>query len=277
MAELDAAAAFDRISSVYDATRSPIDPETMDAIARHFTGRGISKILEVGVGTGRIALPLLERRFSVVGVDASAGMLARARAKGVPALVRGTAYRLPFRDGAVDATLFVHVLHVLDEPEAALREACRVGRSGATALVRPPLESGTDRVERNDFAPDRLVAEILAREGHPLPRRRGGPRVREGRLLRSLPPDELEIVSDRTVTEPLAERLAFIGARASRHFLDVPPELLARAVAEARERIGERTVTYRHVEALATWNRPPATRASTAEPLGPTSAGGPGG
>lgn len=262
MPELDPPAAFDRISPVYDATRAPIDAPTMDAIARHLASRGIASVLEVGVGTGRIAVPLLERRFAVVGLDASSGMLARARAKGVPALVRGTAYALPFRDRAVDATLFVHVLHLLDDPRAALREACRVGRAGATALVHPPREGGPDATDREERGADRLVREILAREGHPLPPPTGGPWRGEARLLGRLPPDRLETVSDRTVTQPLSERLRFIAAGASRHFLDVPPALLARAVAEARERLGDREITFRRVEALATWERPPEDDAS---------------
>lgn len=38
-------------------------------------------ILELGVGTGRLALPLAERGFSVVGVDIAPAMLAQAAAK----------------------------------------------------------------------------------------------------------------------------------------------------------------------------------------------------
>jgi len=256
--ELGAVAAFEEISPVYDATRSPPPAATMDAVAADLRSRGISSLIEIGVGTGRIAAPLLERGFSLVGLDGAKGMLAHARSKGVTRLVRGDAYRLPFRDAAVDSTLFVHVLQLLDDPGAALREACRVGRLGATALVHPPLDRAPDAFEGGEDDPRRIVREFLEREGHPVPKGGGGPRVAEARILRAIPPDRLEIVSDRMVTEPVARRLEMIERRASRHFLDVPPELLARAAAEARAKIGDRTHTYREVEAVATWHRPPS-------------------
>ncbi|MEX2080546.1 MAG: class I SAM-dependent methyltransferase [Dehalococcoidia bacterium] len=46
-----------------------------------FAGRTDRPVLEVGTGTGRIALELARRGHEVVGVDPSAAMLARARAK----------------------------------------------------------------------------------------------------------------------------------------------------------------------------------------------------
>jgi ubiquinone/menaquinone biosynthesis C-methylase UbiE len=259
MTEPDVVAAFTQISPVYDATRAPLDDATIDTIAAKLHERNIVSVLEVGVGTGRIARPMSERGFEITGVDASPGMLAKARAKGVGRLVRGNAYQLPFRPGSVDTTLFVHVLHLLDDPVAALQEACRVGRQGATALVRPPRDDTESSGPKSENGPRRVVAEILAREGYPVPRRpgTGGPRRQESRLLRAVPPDRLEIVADRTETEPLARRLDMIEMGAARNFLDIPSEILRRAVAEARTQLGDRTVTYRRVEALATWSRAP--------------------
>lgn len=249
---------FDRLSDVYDATRSPPDAALADAIVAGLRHRAIASVLEIGVGTGRIAGPLEERGVGVVGVDASANMLAKARAKRLSNLVRGDAYHLPFRDGSVDATLFVHVLHMLDEPVAALREACRVGRRGALALVRPPGEPRAEAGREEERGPDRLVSEILSEQGYPVAATGGfGPRRGEARLLERAPPDHLEILSDRVVTERVAERLDFIGRGASRRFLDVPPAALASAVEEARRRVGERTVTFRWIEALASWSRAP--------------------
>jgi SAM-dependent methyltransferase len=250
---------FDQISPVYDSTRAPLADATVDAIARSLHDRAVQSILEIGVGTGRIAVPLTERGFDLTGVDASPGMLAHARAKGVARLVRGNAYVLPVRDLAVDTTLFVHVLHLLDDPVAALREACRVGRQGATALVHTPDREGADPPEGSGRDPRRIVSEIVAREGYPVPagRGEGGPRRREARLLKAIPPDRLEVVSDEEVTEPLSKRLDMIERRAARGFLHVPPEVLHRAVAEARAKVADRTLTFRRVEALATWSRPP--------------------
>jgi SAM-dependent methyltransferase len=250
---------FDEISVVYDATREPLDESTLDSVFRYLARDGVSSLLEVGVGTGRIAAPLGERGLAVTGLDASRGMLDRARAKGVPRLVRGSAYALPFRERAFDAALFVHVLHLLQDPGAALREAGRVSRCGAVALVRPTRPGKRDPVEGTEIDPRRIIYDHLRREGYEMPSGGGGPRTREAALLQKIPPDRLEVITDREVTEPLARRIDMLEQRGSRHVLHVPPDALRRAAAEARARIGERTVTYRRVEALATWAHVPST------------------
>jgi SAM-dependent methyltransferase len=70
----------ERIAEVYD--QWPGLPQNTDAavdcLAR-LAGRG--PILELGIGTGRIALPLTQRGLSVHGVDASPAMVAQLRAK----------------------------------------------------------------------------------------------------------------------------------------------------------------------------------------------------
>ena len=62
-------------------------------------------ILELGCGTGRVALPLARRGSRVVGIDRSASMLARARTRVTRAklhssiqLIRGDIRHLPFPD-----------------------------------------------------------------------------------------------------------------------------------------------------------------------------------
>jgi SAM-dependent methyltransferase len=253
-----AAQEFDEISPQYDATREPLPGETIQKIAATLSERGVRSLLEVGVGTGRIARPLGDAGLRVTGVDASRGMLARARAKGIPRLVRGSAYHLPFLNSAFDGAIFVHVLHVLDDPRRAIGEASRVGRLGAFALVRPPR--GADEPGRGEFREARrVVSRILGEQGYPVPARAaGGPPRRERELLAQFPPDELVVVTDRTVTEPAARSLDMIARGASRHLLHVPRDVLARAVESAREEIGDRTVTYRRVEAIASWRAVPA-------------------
>jgi ubiquinone/menaquinone biosynthesis C-methylase UbiE len=253
----EVADAFDQISLVYDATRDPLSPATVDSMAAQLKARGIRTILEVGVGTGRIAQPLAQRGFEVTGVDASRRMLAVARSKGLVRLVQGDALRLPFGDRAFDTTLFVHVLHLLDDAPSALDEGVRVGRLGATGLVHPAWPDHPDPVEGTDRDPRRIVYRYLAREGYPVPDRGGGPRTRERALLARLPPDSLVVVSDREVTEPLARRIDMLERRGSRHTLSVPPDVLQRAAAAARAEVGDRTMTYRRVEALANWSKGP--------------------
>ena len=85
---------FDRAADVYDTTRRAARPEAIDALAEELSD--CSSVLELGVGTGRLAVPLMERGFRVVGVDLSRKMLDQGRAKGLERLVLGDVCRLPF-------------------------------------------------------------------------------------------------------------------------------------------------------------------------------------
>src|SRR5499426_1043735 len=70
----------ERIAEVYD--QSPTLPATGERAVEFLAaagGRG--PILELGIGTGRLALPLANRGFEVHGIDASPAMVARLRAK----------------------------------------------------------------------------------------------------------------------------------------------------------------------------------------------------
>jgi len=254
MATVRSAAEFDEIAEVYDSTREPLEPAVVDTIATTLRSWGVHSLLEVGVGTGRVGGPLGDRGFDVTGLDASKRMLVRARAKGLSRLVLGSAYRLPFPDERFDAALFVHVLHVLEEPGPALSEASRVAGLGVAALVRPP--TALEDTGPHGWSARRLVIDSLRKDGVPVPdRARGGPPVRERQLLTQFPPDRLVTVSEEDVTEPLSHQLALFEQRASRWTLHVPPEKLARAVAEARLAVGDQTHTYHHVRALAWWAR----------------------
>lgn len=243
---------FDSLSAVYDETREPLDTSTISGLREFLLEHRWSAVLEVGVGTGRVARPLVDLGIRVVGVDGSRGMLARAASKGLPCLVRGDACRLPFLDRSFDVCLFVHVLHVLEHPDVGLREAQRVGRGGALAVLDlPPKNGPTEGTPEEE--PRRIVREILAEEGFP-DLLRSGPRAKEQEILRGNPPSEIRVLSDREITEPLAKRLDLIGKRAYRQVLRVPPEVLERAVAAARKRVGARRVTYRRTEAVVWWD-----------------------
>jgi SAM-dependent methyltransferase len=72
----------DRIAAVYDdrtARDGRFDtPEAVEFLAQ-LAGPG--PVLELGIGTGRLALPLVGRGLDVHGIDASQAMVARLRAK----------------------------------------------------------------------------------------------------------------------------------------------------------------------------------------------------
>lgn len=127
---------FDRAVDYYDRTRalSPATEASMvEAVSAELRGRG--RVLEIGVGTGRIALPLRAAGADVVGVDISLGMLERLAAKGSAPVVAGDATRLPFRDASFGAALAVHVLHLIPAWRDAAAELLRVVYPGGVLLV----------------------------------------------------------------------------------------------------------------------------------------------
>ncbi|HYA58042.1 MAG TPA: class I SAM-dependent methyltransferase [Thermoplasmata archaeon] len=222
----------------------------VDRVAERLHDLSVGTLVEVGVGTGRISVPLSERHLLLTGVDISRPMLRRAWAKGLHRVVQASAYRLPFPAGEFDGALFVHVLHILDNPRNALLEAGRVSRRGVFAMLAPGRPTFEDVPDEED--PRRLLAEELRSRGYSTPAP-GRPGDREAALLELFPPSEVWTLSDRWVTEPMAKPLDMVERRATRHFRDVPPEILLPAVAEIRQRLGTRTRTFHEVRKLAHW------------------------
>ena len=80
MADYDAATYGDRIAEVYDDWYvERADPSGMVTVLAELAGAG--PVLELGIGTGRVALPLAARGIAVHGIDASTAMVAKLRAK----------------------------------------------------------------------------------------------------------------------------------------------------------------------------------------------------
>ena len=90
-------------------------------------------VLDIGCGDGTYTVELKVERMlrSIVGADPNVPALAAARARSSPALafVAASAYALPFADDAFEVGQLRGVLHHMDDPSAALREALRVCRS----------------------------------------------------------------------------------------------------------------------------------------------------
>ena len=73
----------ERVASVYDEHAADMfDPAVVTPVVDLLAGlAGQGRALELGIGTGRIALPLAERGVPVAGIDSSQAMVDRLRAK----------------------------------------------------------------------------------------------------------------------------------------------------------------------------------------------------
>jgi len=132
---------FDGAADFYDATRGYPPGVEQRVAARIAEAGGLgpsARLLEVGVGTGRIALPLAACVGEVVGLDLSMPMLrkliGKRRSERV-AVLRGDATRLPFPAASFDAVLGVHFFHLVPRWREALAEVARVLRPGARLLL----------------------------------------------------------------------------------------------------------------------------------------------
>jgi SAM-dependent methyltransferase len=137
---------FDRAADYYDDTRR-LSPETqaavMEQLAGELTDRG--RCLEVGVGTGRIALDLHRRGVEMAGVDLSRPMLAKLVEKSggtIPfPLAIADATALPVGDGRLGGVVICHVLHLIESWRRAVGEVVRALRPGGVLLVESSTTS----------------------------------------------------------------------------------------------------------------------------------------
>ena len=147
---------FDRAAEFYDVTRGYAEGSAeriRDAIVA-YTGAGRdTRFLELGVGTGRIALPFIRAGYDYTGVDISQAMMGRLAGKlaGDP---NAAAYRyelreaditaLPFEADHFDVIIAVHILHLVEDWQQAVGEAQRVLRPGGRLLCGSDEMPGED-------------------------------------------------------------------------------------------------------------------------------------
>jgi SAM-dependent methyltransferase len=122
-------ARYDGIVEWYVDFRPSLNDDELDVL-RRFLGSGEGRCLDLGCGTG-VAIPALTQLgWTVVGVDVSEAMLARAHEHGAE-LHQASAEALPFDDASFDAGISLWLHTDIDDFAAALREAARVLKPGA--------------------------------------------------------------------------------------------------------------------------------------------------
>ena len=155
------------------------------AILAAVGGSPVQGVLDIGTGTGRMLELLAPMAERAVGVDQSPAMLnlarARLEASGLrnTQLRQGDIYALPVEREGYDLIIVHQVLHYLDDPVRALREAARVLAPGGRLLVA-------------DFAPHEEES-LRAQHAH---RRLGFEREEIANALREI---GLEVVFERAL------------------------------------------------------------------------------
>jgi ubiquinone/menaquinone biosynthesis C-methylase UbiE len=142
-----------RVAEQYDVIRghpAEVSAEIGRAIAEQMPDG--ARVLELGVGTGRIALPVAAAGCEVYGIDVSSHMLAwlsrRIASEGRDNihLARGDITALPFREDAFDGAMAVHVLHLVADWAGVLAQVSRMVRPGGILVL------GRDWIDPDSFS-----------------------------------------------------------------------------------------------------------------------------
>ncbi len=186
---------YDAMADGYARFWAPVLRESAERVLEHLApaieaaqarrragGDGPARLLDVGSGTGTLALAAINRwpELHVTGIDPSSGMLEVARRTAEANLAPDAAARfepivayadeLPEGLGPFDAAMSSFVLQLVPSRAAALREVHRVLAPGGTfAWV-------TWQLAERAFEPDRVANEVLDEFGFdpPEPDRRPG-------------------------------------------------------------------------------------------------------
>lgn len=217
---------FDRVAHIYDETRvipEPLFTKGLDAMEKHLSKEG--RILDLGVGTGRFALPLQERGFNVAGIDISEKMLVIGASKGLRNSMRGDACLLPFKDKVFHSATSIHLLHLLPDWKNALAEVIRATRENLISLVEYWPDEDTPYTYYREFA---------SKLGH-------GPKhlgLHERDLPDQVKPHIGEIVGSKKETYSADERIERLENRIYSGVWKIPDDVHRKTISEVRKRFG---------------------------------------
>ena len=163
---------YDRLAGGYADWWGPvIAPAALTVLdtAQPMIATGATRILDVGTGTGTLAIEAARRwpAAHIDAVDSSDGMLAVARrttgatdgldADGRLDFRQAFADRLPYPDATFDLVVSSFVLQLVPNRHRALREARRVLRPGGHIVLITWLASRADA----PFEPDEVFDDVL--------------------------------------------------------------------------------------------------------------------
>jgi len=229
---------FDRAADIYDDTRG-FPPGIADLVADSAAAAlpPGARVVDVGIGTGRIARPLLARGFHVAGVDLSPKMMRRLLetlppGSPRPALAEGDAGWLPLAARSFDAVISVHVFHLIARWRQALAEVRRVLRPGGVFLAG------------YEWRPEDSPPQVMFKKWRELVGAKGAA-VHEGPGVRDFEDVKKELsamgadmdewsVGEWATTRTLARHVETIEHRTWSSTWDIPDDFFPQCLAELR-------------------------------------------
>ncbi|MDF5732494.1 MAG: class I SAM-dependent methyltransferase [Rhizonema sp. PD38] len=169
-----ATVSFDRVSDIYDATRAfapRVSKQVTESILNIVSPTPDTKFFETGIGTGRIALPIIQKGYSYTGVDISEKMLNELYYKIQESnhqvtLEKADVTALPFADKSFDVAITVHVFHLVSAWKKALAEVQRVLKPGGLYLYSHGRVNASTTVTQAQLDFEQHWRDILASYGY---------------------------------------------------------------------------------------------------------------
>lgn len=132
---------WDRVAGVYDLFVNIINAKVHRKLCEKVAAliAADDEVLECACGTGMLSACIAPQCKSLVATDFSSGMLKRARAKcrkyANVEFTLANISALDFADDSFDVVVAGNVIHLLDEPRAALCELNRVCKTGGKLII----------------------------------------------------------------------------------------------------------------------------------------------
>ncbi len=133
---------WDKTAWLYDIAES-LNPKAYRGMLKGVTAvvpEG-AKALDCAAGTGELSIAAAVKAESVLCTDMSLPMLEMARKKCAEKGIKNISFgerdilHLPDGDNTYGVSIAGNVLHLLEEPEKAVRELCRVTKDGGRVIV----------------------------------------------------------------------------------------------------------------------------------------------
>ena len=140
---------WNTISGIYDFVENTFNGKVNRVIAQYVANLMTEddNVLECACGTGMFSLPIARRCKSLTATDFADKMLRQAqnKCKDLPNIIFELAdiTRLNYNDECFDKVVAANVIHLLDNPSAAMSELMRVCKTGGLVIIPTYINEST--------------------------------------------------------------------------------------------------------------------------------------